>query len=82
MKNVVITGATNGIGLSVVRQLINKNYQIYIIGKNKQKGNKIINELKKTNLNYKKSDLSEFFHPLKIFWKSFSESIDVTLCDP
>ena len=59
MKNVVITGATNGIGLSVVRQLINKNFQIYIIGKNKEKGNKIISELNKTNLNYINCDLSE-----------------------
>lgn len=59
MKNIVITGATNGIGLSVVRQLVDKNFQIYLIGKNKEKGNKIINEFNKTNLNYINCDLSE-----------------------
>ena len=42
-KNIVITGGTDGIGLAIVKKLIKEKYNIYIIGKNPEKGNKILN---------------------------------------
>ena len=58
-KNLVITGATNGIGLSVVKQLANKNFKIFLIGKNKVKGDQIIKNFNNPYLNYINCDLSE-----------------------
>lgn len=44
-KNALITGGTSGIGLSIVRYLAAKNYNISFIGTNVQKGKEIEQEL-------------------------------------
>ena len=33
-KNILITGATSGIGFSLFKKYIKKNYQLYLIGRN------------------------------------------------
>ncbi len=58
-KNIVITGGTDGIGLALAKQLIDKNQNVFIIGKNESKGNAILNSLKSPNLDFFQCDLSE-----------------------
>ena len=58
-KNIVITGGTDGIGLAIVKKLIKEKYNIYIIGKNPEKGNKILNTLNYSKLEFFQADLSE-----------------------
>jgi NAD(P)-dependent dehydrogenase (short-subunit alcohol dehydrogenase family) len=41
-KNILITGATSGIGFSLFKKYIRKNYQLYLIGRNFFNVNKII----------------------------------------
>ena len=38
MKNALITGGTSGIGLSIAKALLQKEYEVYLIGRNKEKG--------------------------------------------
>ena len=58
-KNIIVTGGTDGIGLALVKKLLNENHYVYIIGKNYQKGNEVINNLKNSNLEFFQCDLSE-----------------------
>ena len=58
-KNIIVTGGTDGIGLALVKKLLNENHYVYIIGKNDQKGNKVLNTLKNSNLEFFQCDLSE-----------------------
>ena len=58
-KNIIITGGTDGIGLALSKRLIKGNYRIFIIGKNEEKGNKIINELNNKKIEFLQCDLSE-----------------------
>ena len=59
-KNIVITGGTDGIGLALTRKIItNKNNFVIIIGKNQDKGNKILNTLNVQNLEFINCDLLE-----------------------
>ena len=51
-KNMLITGATSGIGLSVFEKNINKNLKFYLLGRNFSNVNKIIiNHKKKQSIN-------------------------------
>ena len=65
-KNIVITGGTDGIGLALTKQLIDKNQNVFIIGRNESKGNAILNSLKNPNLEFFKCDLSELSEIKKI----------------
>ena len=58
-KNIIITGGTDGIGLVVAEQLIQKNNNVFIVGKNAEKGNKILNKFKSPKINFFQCDLSE-----------------------
>ena len=58
-KIIVVTGGTDGIGLALVKKLIQSNNEIFIIGKNAEKGNKVLNELKCNSLEFFQCDLSE-----------------------
>ena len=58
-KNIIITGGTDGIGLAAVKQLIEYDDNIYIISKNAEKGNKVLNQLSSPNIDFFQCDLSE-----------------------
>ena len=58
-KNIVVTGGTDGIGLALTKKLIEQNHNVFIIGKNASKGNKVLNLLKSSNLEFFECDLSE-----------------------
>ena len=65
-KNIVLTGGTDGIGLALTKQLIDKNQNVFIIGRNESKGNAILNKLKSPNLEFFQCDLSELSEVKKI----------------
>jgi retinol dehydrogenase 12 len=58
-KNIIVTGGTDGIGLAIVKKLIEKNHNIFIVGKNAEKGNRILNTLNNSKLEFFQADLSE-----------------------
>jgi len=58
-KKIIVTGGTDGIGLALVRRLLNENHNVFIIGKNAQKGNKLLDTLKNPKLEFFQCDLSE-----------------------
>ncbi len=49
MENIIITGGTSGIGLSLVKSLASRNCKIFILGRSKKKWNnlKVNNKIKK-----------------------------------
>ena len=61
-KNILITGATDGIGKETAKQLAFSNHAITILGRNPEKAEKVISELKaETNndqINFNQVDLS------------------------
>lgn len=52
MKIALITGVTGGIGYSIAQQLISNNYKLVVIGRNKTKLIKVIEDLGKDNFLY------------------------------
>jgi len=44
-KQVVITGGTDGLGLSLARKCVEKGAKVFIIGRNEEKLNKVVSEL-------------------------------------
>jgi len=65
-RNIVITGGTDGIGLALTKQLIDKKQNVFIIGRNESKGNSILNSIKSPNLEFFQCDLSELGEIKKI----------------
>ena len=65
-RNIVITGGTDGIGLALTKKLVDKNQNVFIIGRNEFKGNAILNSLKSPNLEFFQCDLSELNEIKKI----------------
>jgi len=45
MENIVIAGGTSGMGLSAAKLLVNKGYQVTILGRNTDKLNKALAEI-------------------------------------
>ena len=58
-KNVIITGGTDGIGLALVKRLIEDEYRVFIIGKNETKGNNVLKDLNSDKVEFFQCDLSE-----------------------
>lgn len=87
-KTALVTGGTDGVGLSVVRAMVKKNYDVYFIGSNIEKGKKLEVELKtkagnehKAVIEFIQLDLSNL-KAVKIFADSFlnkAKRLDVLL---
>ena len=58
-KRIIVTGGTDGIGLALVKKLIEKDQSVFIVGRNPEKGNAVLNNLKSKNLEFFQCDLSE-----------------------
>lgn len=58
-KNIIITGGTDGIGLAAVERLLEYNNNIFIVGKDAEKGNKVMNKFKNSKIDFFQCDLSE-----------------------
>ena len=62
-KNIIVTGGTDGIGLSLVKKLLERDHSVYIVGKNAEKGNSVLNEIKNSKLD---------FFSMWPFWKKWN----------
>ena len=51
LKKNIVTGGTDGIGLALTKQLIDKNQNVFIIGRNEFKET-ILNSIKSPNLEF------------------------------
>ncbi|MCE7999913.1 MAG: SDR family oxidoreductase [Rhodobiaceae bacterium] len=63
-KRVIVTGATDGIGLITARRLAESGAQVGLVARNPEKGVRVVEELKKTtgnaDISFFKADLSKF----------------------
>ena len=76
--NIIVTGGTDGIGLALAKKLLMQENVVFIVGKNQEKGEKILRSLSNSNLKFFQCDLSEKFEIEKLIEKlNKLEKIDV-----
>ena len=75
-----MTGGTDGIGLALVKNLLKQDHYVFMIGKNADKGNDILNSIKNSNLEFFSCDLSEKEEIKKLIRKfNILSSVDVLI---
>lgn len=57
--NIIVTGATDGIGLALVKNLLSLKHNVQMIGKDSKKAEKILNSINNSKLGFFECDLSE-----------------------
>ncbi len=82
MKNFLITGGTSGIGLNCIRHIVNDhNNRILIVSRNIEKGNLIVERLKKysknNNVKFLQCDLSSTKNIKKLIFNNQIFRIDI-----
>ena len=82
MKNFLITGGTSGIGLNCIRHIVNDhNNRILIVSRNIEKGNLIVERLKKysknNNVKFLQCDLSSTKNIKKLIFNNQIFKIDI-----
>ena len=73
-KKILLTGVTGFVGQEVIKYLINKNYNIYIVVRNKSKLSK---EIKKKCI--KIYETKNFFLESKSWYKKICKDIDIII---
>ena len=83
MKNIVITGGTSGLGLQAALNLGSQFDNMYIIGKNEQKGQNALQDIKKLfpeiNIKFIKTDLSLISEIKKLSAYFFTKRIKIDI---
>ena len=64
--NIIVTGGTDGIGLALTKKLLERNNSVFIVGKNPEKGNKVLKSLSNPKLEFFQCDLAEKFQIQKL----------------
>ena len=75
MQTALIAGGTSGVGLSIAKALLQKKYEVYLIGRNKERGEGIETILNKEfpeKVHFIQLDLSNISE-VKNFSKKFIE---------
>lgn len=77
-KTALITGGTDGVGLSIVKALVKSNFNVYFIGSNKEKGRQVETDLREISdgkIEFVALDLSDL-KEVKSFAEAFSKQQD------
>ena len=75
MKYILVTGGTDGIGKGLVLQYLKEGHQVYAVGSNAEKGQKLAAEVNDPNLTFLQADLSLVTENLRIV-KILSEQVE------
>ena len=83
MKSIVITGGTSGLGLQAALNLGSQFDNMYIIGKNEEKGQRALQDIKKLfpkiNIQFMKTDLSLISEIKKLSAYFFNKKIKIDI---
>ena len=79
MKTSVVTGGASGIGLELVKLLIEDNYKVFIVDNNRENLKKLEKLLNPKHFVGIKEDMSSLSSPKKIYRKLKDENIEVLI---
>ena len=79
MKTSVVTGGASGIGLELVKLLIEDNYKVFIVDNNKENLKKLEKSINPKHFVGIREDMSSLSSPQKIYKKLKDENIEVLI---
>ena len=79
MKTSVVTGGASGIGLELVKLLIEDNYKVFIVDNNKENLKNLKKSINPNHFVGIEEDMSSLSSPKKIYKKLKNENIDVLI---
>ena len=79
MKTSVVTGGASGIGLELVKLLIEDNYKVFIVDNNKENLKKLEKSINPKHFVGIREDMSSLSSPQKIYRKLKDENIEVLI---